>query len=166
MKKIKIEIFLLFFLIIAFLPAAGQDENVLVLEYDKAFYAQKYTVALPLIETLMALAPENLAYRREQIKMLALLDQEKEFLEAFRVLRMAEADNHFDHLGGVIRFELLPEKYLDLIRVEAQKTNDHALLKSFFPQLKIAQSQQMTGKSDLSDYSQAKPIPEAPTANP
>lgn len=166
MKKIKLGFLLLIFMIIAYLPAAGQDENVLVQEYDKAFYTQKYTVALPLIETLLALDPGNLAYRREQIKMLALLDQENEFLEAFRILRLAEADNHFDHLGGVIRFELLPEKYLDLIRVEVQKTNDQALLKAFFPQLKFAQSLQMTGKSELSSYSSFKPIPGSPNANP
>ncbi|MFZ5952466.1 MAG: hypothetical protein ACOYXC_17325 [Candidatus Rifleibacteriota bacterium] len=116
------------------LPLRAQDESIIAKEYDKAFYAAKYTVALPLIKTLLAMDPENLAYQREYIKMLALLDEKEQFIVEFDKLRKIESDGHFDNIQQVISFQLLPEDYLQLIQSEAEKNNDTQILQRFFSQ--------------------------------
>ncbi|MEW6711560.1 MAG: hypothetical protein AB1403_17185 [Candidatus Riflebacteria bacterium] len=130
---------LLLLMFIAFsLPLWSQDESIIAKEYDKAFYAGKYTVALPLIKTLLAMDPENLAYQREYIKMLSLLDEREQFIIEFQKLRKVESDGHFDNLQEVISFQLLPDDYLQLIRSEAEKNNDIQILQRFFSQKSAA----------------------------
>lgn len=130
----KVRLVLLIFYLFSGSAAHTQDESAIIAEYDKAFYSGKYEVGLPLINTLLALDPDNLAYLREKVKMLALLDQKKEFLLEFRRLRKEEFDNHFDQISEVIKFEKLPAAYRELIAEEAQKSNDQAVLKKFFPE--------------------------------
>jgi hypothetical protein len=127
----------------------AQNADVLAQEYDKAFYAGNYSVALPLIESLLAISPDNPDYQRERIKMLALLDREADFLDAFRKLREKESDSNFKRSEEIVKFKLLPEKYLELLKADAQTHNDGAFLEKFFPNIQLVQNSETKAQDGI-----------------
>ena len=118
----------------------AQSETVIAQEYDKAFYSQNYKVALLLIDTLGLMDSENLAYKRERLKMLALLGLKNDFVKEFNKLREAESDGHYDHSTILINFPDLPPEFLELMGEEAKKNNDQKFLQKFFPDITVAKN--------------------------
>lgn len=134
----------------------AQNADILAQEYDKAFYSGNYSVALPLIESLLAISPDNPDFHRERIKMLAMLDHENEFLDAFRKLRAKEGDSRLDRSEEIVKFPLLPSKYRELLKADAQSRNDNAFLEKFSEKLQLVQNPETganNGTTGESNYS-------------
>lgn len=112
----------------------AQDQNILANEYDKAFYAENYEIALPIIDSLAKIDPMNLHYKREKVKMLALLDQQENFIQEVFELRDLEIDQDLPHIAEVLNFPGLPRELEEMIRIRAEKEQDELILNNFFPQ--------------------------------
>lgn len=116
--------------LLSLIPLAllAQDESILALEYDKAFYAKNYEVADAIIDSLLKISPNNPQYRREKVKMLALLDQPEEFASNLSQLLQIDRSNDFKQTKELLAFASLKEKYKELIIATARKNGEESLL--------------------------------------
>ena len=97
-------------------------------KYNDAFYANDFINALKIIRVLLQKRPENLAYKREYIKMLGATGKKNLFIKEMLKLRTIKNPKAIPYFFEILKFEHIPKFVIKDLKFRFELEKDEFIL--------------------------------------